>query len=194
MTATSHPTPAEFNDAVRAEFVSHLPRIEAHARYATRHIGCLDIRDELIAETLALAWKHFAALARRGKRPGTFVTTLRGGAARPPAPAAASPARTPPWTRCRRSRRARHGFRVRGLGRRVPVRTRGRRGGSTTPSWPRRWRPTRGRGCPSRPRSGWTSRRGGRGSGPRPGGARRPGAGRPAGRGGRSGSASASAG
>jgi hypothetical protein len=34
------------------------------------------VREELAAETLALAWKHFLHLARRGKRPEEFVTTL----------------------------------------------------------------------------------------------------------------------
>ncbi len=65
-----------FNDIVRTEFLTSMPRIEQHAKYALRHIGCPDTRADLVAETLALAWKHFVALARRGKKPEAFVATL----------------------------------------------------------------------------------------------------------------------
>jgi hypothetical protein len=57
-------------------FLAHLPRFEAHARFAFRRVGCPETRADYVAEMLALAWKHFAALARRGKRPERFVTTL----------------------------------------------------------------------------------------------------------------------
>src|SRR5262249_33580612 len=57
-------------------FLEHLPRFHAHARYAFRHVRCPDTRADLTAETLAPAWRHFAALALRGRRPDTFVTTL----------------------------------------------------------------------------------------------------------------------
>jgi hypothetical protein len=57
-------------------FLAHLPRFEAHARFAFRRVGCPHVRADRVAEMLALAWKHFAALARRGKRPERFVTTL----------------------------------------------------------------------------------------------------------------------
>ncbi|HJZ60310.1 MAG TPA: hypothetical protein VKE74_35530, partial [Gemmataceae bacterium] len=60
----------------RTRFLEHLPRFHAHARYAFRHVRCPDTRADLTAETLALAWRHFAALALRGRRPETFVTTL----------------------------------------------------------------------------------------------------------------------
>jgi DNA-directed RNA polymerase specialized sigma24 family protein len=57
-------------------FLAHLPRFEAHARFAFRRLGCPHARDDRVAETLALAWRHFAALSKRGKRPEQFVTTL----------------------------------------------------------------------------------------------------------------------
>jgi hypothetical protein len=60
----------------RTAFLEHLPKIRTHAKFALRHIGYPDTRADLIAETLALAWKHFDGLARRGKRPERFVTTL----------------------------------------------------------------------------------------------------------------------
>jgi hypothetical protein len=62
--------------SVTAVFLAHLPRFEAHARFAFRRLGCPHARADRVAETIGLAWRHFAALARRGKRPEEFVTTL----------------------------------------------------------------------------------------------------------------------
>jgi hypothetical protein len=61
---------------VTAVFLAHLPRFLAHARFAFRRVGCPHARADRVAETVALAWKHFAALAARGKKPEQFVTTL----------------------------------------------------------------------------------------------------------------------
>lgn len=61
---------------VQALFAEHLPRIEAHARLALRHVFCADSRADLTAELVALAWRHFVALTDRGKKPEEFVTTL----------------------------------------------------------------------------------------------------------------------
>jgi hypothetical protein len=57
-------------------FLAHLPRFLAHARFAFRRVGCPEARADRVVETLALAWKHFAALARRGRKPERFLTTL----------------------------------------------------------------------------------------------------------------------
>src|SRR5262249_53162946 len=62
--------------SVTAVFLGHLPRFLAHARFAFRRVGCPHARADRVAETVALAWRHFAALARRGKRPEEFVTAL----------------------------------------------------------------------------------------------------------------------
>ena len=62
--------------SISALFLAHLPRFLAHARFAFRRVGCPHTRADRVAETLALAWRHFAALARRGKQPEQFVTTL----------------------------------------------------------------------------------------------------------------------
>jgi hypothetical protein len=61
---------------VTALFLLHLARFEVHARDAFRRVGCPQARADRVAEMLALAWKHFAALAERGKGPERFVTTL----------------------------------------------------------------------------------------------------------------------
>ena len=61
---------------LHAAFLTHLPRIDAHARFAVRHVPCADERAELTCEVIALAWKHFTALSRRGRDPTAFVTTL----------------------------------------------------------------------------------------------------------------------
>jgi hypothetical protein len=62
--------------SVTATFLAHLPRFEAHARFTFRRVGCPHARADRVAETVALAWRHFTALARRGKKPEEFVTTL----------------------------------------------------------------------------------------------------------------------
>jgi hypothetical protein len=62
--------------SISALFLAHLPRFLAHARFAFRRVGCAHARADRVAETLALAWKYFAALAARGRRPEQFVTTL----------------------------------------------------------------------------------------------------------------------
>src|SRR5262249_19238696 len=48
---------------VTALFLAHLPRFEAHARFAFRRVDCPEARADRVAETLALAWRHFAVLA-----------------------------------------------------------------------------------------------------------------------------------
>src|SRR5437763_1551029 len=48
----------------------------ARAAAAHRGVGCPDTRADLVAETGALAWRHFARLVDRGKNPERFVTTL----------------------------------------------------------------------------------------------------------------------
>jgi DNA-directed RNA polymerase specialized sigma24 family protein len=75
-TRTSTVVTTEPEPDIEFTFLVHLPRIRKHARYALRHVACADTRDDLACETLALAWRHFVALARRSKRPEEFVTTL----------------------------------------------------------------------------------------------------------------------
>jgi DNA-directed RNA polymerase specialized sigma24 family protein len=58
------------------QFLAHLPRFRAHARFALRHIHSPEIRADLLAETIAIAWKHFVALTQRGKDPTTFIAVL----------------------------------------------------------------------------------------------------------------------
>ena len=55
------------------QFLTHLPRFRAHATYALRHVHCPERRSDLMAETLALAWKQFLALVQRGKDPTRFI-------------------------------------------------------------------------------------------------------------------------
>src|SRR5262249_41530432 len=68
--------PGQTDADPQTTFLEHLPRFRAHARYAFRQVRCPDTRADLMAETLALAWRHFAALALRGRHPEAFVTTL----------------------------------------------------------------------------------------------------------------------
>jgi hypothetical protein len=61
---------------VTASFLSQLPRFLAHARFAFRRVACPQTRADRVAETLALAWKHFVTLSERGRNPGAFAATL----------------------------------------------------------------------------------------------------------------------
>jgi hypothetical protein len=72
------PNPADRSSSAEPadQLLMNLSRLEKHARYALRHIPCCDIQSDLIAETVALAWKLFLSLVRRGKDPTTFFTSL----------------------------------------------------------------------------------------------------------------------
>ena len=68
--------------SLHARFLLLLPRIETHARIYFRDIRCAAQRADQIAETIALAWKWFIRLAKRGKDASEFVTTFATFAAR----------------------------------------------------------------------------------------------------------------
>ena len=72
-TSVAH-APAPIED-IQASFARALPRIRAHPKFALR-LAPVGDRDDLIAEVLALSWKRFAELSRRGRRPEEYVTTL----------------------------------------------------------------------------------------------------------------------
>jgi hypothetical protein len=56
------------NAALQATFTAIiLPRVKTHARIYFRHVRCSCKRADLVAETVALAWKSFIRLADRGK-------------------------------------------------------------------------------------------------------------------------------
>ena len=69
-------TPAHVGLAAGEAFAAALPRVRATARYATRRVPCPDTREDLVAEAVALAWRYYLGLVRRGKDPAAFVTTL----------------------------------------------------------------------------------------------------------------------
>ncbi len=68
-------------EQMHAGFLVLLPRIETHALIAFRHLRCPDRRADAVAETVALAWKWYLDLARRGKDaarfPGSWPQSLR---------------------------------------------------------------------------------------------------------------------
>jgi hypothetical protein len=57
-------------------FLEHLPRFRSYARFALQHVRCPDTRADLVAEAVALGWRHFVALTRKGRHPERFVGTL----------------------------------------------------------------------------------------------------------------------
>jgi hypothetical protein len=69
-------------DTAESRFVSLLPVIELHARFAFRGVRCLFTRDDRIADAVALAWKCFVRLAEKGKDVEGFKTTFASTVAR----------------------------------------------------------------------------------------------------------------
>jgi hypothetical protein len=59
-----------------------LPRVQAHAEFACRHVRCDHARADFVAEVVALCWLWFLRLVRRGKDPARFASALAGYAAR----------------------------------------------------------------------------------------------------------------
>jgi hypothetical protein len=60
----------------RKAFEKALPRIQLHATISFRDVRCPQRRDDLIAEAVALSWKWWLRLRRRGKRPEQFVSAI----------------------------------------------------------------------------------------------------------------------
>ncbi len=63
-------------DALQLTFVALLPRIEGYARFAFRQLHCPGRKEDAVAETVALAWRRYVALAERGKDASAFASTL----------------------------------------------------------------------------------------------------------------------
>jgi hypothetical protein len=63
------------------QFLAILPRIETHGRvyFRDRHPV---VKDECLAEMVALCWKWFVRLHKRGKNPSSFVSAIASYAAR----------------------------------------------------------------------------------------------------------------
>jgi DNA-directed RNA polymerase specialized sigma24 family protein len=53
-----------------------LPVIEAHARFAHRHLARYHDREDAVAEIIAVAWSWYIRLVQRGKDPAAFPTAL----------------------------------------------------------------------------------------------------------------------
>lgn len=73
---------ASGSSELHRHFLAILPRIERHARIYFRHIKCHVRKEEAVAEAIALAWKWFVRLVRRGKDVSGFVSTLASFAAK----------------------------------------------------------------------------------------------------------------
>jgi len=68
--------------SLQAAFLEVLPRIERQASICFSEIRCSSRRADCVAEAVALAWKWFIRLARRGKDATRFVCALTTLAAR----------------------------------------------------------------------------------------------------------------
>jgi hypothetical protein len=67
---------------LQAAFLAILPRVLKHAHFHFRDLRCLHRQDDAVAETVALAWKCFRRLARRGKDASRFPVAFANYAAR----------------------------------------------------------------------------------------------------------------
>src|SRR5262252_4740047 len=61
---------------LQTRFLSILPRIELHGRISFRYLRCPALRDDAVAEVVALAWKWHLRLAERGKDATQFPSAL----------------------------------------------------------------------------------------------------------------------
>jgi hypothetical protein len=61
---------------LQAGFLEFLPRLEQQAGAYFRHVHCLQKKDDLTAEAIAIAWKWYCRLLRRGKNPHEFPATF----------------------------------------------------------------------------------------------------------------------
>ncbi|MCI0464318.1 MAG: hypothetical protein L0Z62_45875 [Gemmataceae bacterium] len=74
--------PVESAPSLRADFLTILPAIERHARFAFRHLQRYHDREDAIAETVAVAWAWYVRLARQGRDATAFPTALASFASR----------------------------------------------------------------------------------------------------------------
>lgn len=64
------------DSALQARFLALLPKIESYGQFIFRYLKCPHKKADAIQEMLALAWKWFVRLARRGKDVADFMTTF----------------------------------------------------------------------------------------------------------------------
>jgi hypothetical protein len=70
------PEPTTSEGALHCHFLLVLAHIQLHARISFRYIRCPHRREDAVAETVALSWKWFRRLVKRGKDPLKFPSAL----------------------------------------------------------------------------------------------------------------------
>ena len=63
-------------DSLQASFLALLPRIESQARIYFRGIKCATKKADYIAEVVAICWRSFCRLVKKGRDAGQFVGAL----------------------------------------------------------------------------------------------------------------------
>ena len=74
--------PADSPSPLHVVFLTILPRIERHGRVYFRHVKNAGLKEEYIAEMVALAWRWCVRLAQRGKDITRFPSAIATYAAR----------------------------------------------------------------------------------------------------------------
>jgi hypothetical protein len=67
---------------LHARFLELLPRVEACARFAFRHLACPHQFQDYVQETVSLSWAWYRRLANKGKDASRFISALAAFAAR----------------------------------------------------------------------------------------------------------------
>jgi hypothetical protein len=65
--------PEQLQPGAASAFLAILPVIRSVARLRVRHLRCLDQRDDVICEVVAVAWKWHLGLFARGRNPADFT-------------------------------------------------------------------------------------------------------------------------
>ncbi|MBA4192796.1 MAG: hypothetical protein C0467_32940 [Planctomycetaceae bacterium] len=68
--------------ALQAEFITLLPKIEYTVRVHLQHISCSDRQSDLVCEAIAMCWKWYIGLSRKGRSRAEFLYTFAALAAR----------------------------------------------------------------------------------------------------------------
>jgi len=77
----THDRPESIEE-LQATFITLLPKIEFTVRVRLRHVTCSDRRADLICEAIAMCWKWYIGLSRKGRSPAEYLYTFATLAAR----------------------------------------------------------------------------------------------------------------
>jgi hypothetical protein len=102
-------------EQLQVAFLALVPNIEKHARNAFGYYKCANQKDDKVAEAVALAWKWFVRLHKRGKNASTFPVVFASLVARAVAGGRRIAGGEPAGDVLSKLAQRKHGFSVKGL-------------------------------------------------------------------------------